>query len=798
MSQRRWHCWAILAACVLLAIGGCAPARRPACVIFISIDTCRADHLSCYGFRRPTTPNMDGFAREAILFTRAFSPVPMTFPAHCTILTGVSPLVHGVHDNLGFRLDDGQATLAESLHEAGFATGAIVSATVLDSRFGLDQGFDSWNDVVSDGSDPDGEYGMERRADEVTRLGIEWLDRNQQGKRFLLLHYFDPHAPYDPPEPFASAFRDDLYAGEVAFTDQEIGRFFDHLRRIGLYESSLIVIVGDHGESLGEHGEATHDYFIYESTMHVPLLVKPPFRREGLRRDELVGLADLAPTILRAVGVAAPEPMRGLDLLAEPRPDDPRVQRENGLYMESLTPTRYGCNALFGLRTEDWKYIQSTRPELYNLATDPRELTNLIGLEPQRGAQLRQTLERLIASERVGTTPSGRSVPDQETLERIRSLGYVGSGPVTGAFDFEATRPDAKDRLELHTAFGAAIRLVARSDWDRARTACEEILRAHPEMSEVHVLLGQIAAAQRSFPEAIRQYELALQTDDAGGESGGLRLTPDRPRIHLSLGNALAEVGRKDEAIAHYRAALKLQSDFAEAHLNLGITLGERGRIAEAEQEFHALLAQVPEHAEAHYNLGLALLQQQRTDAAVHEFSEALRIRPGFAPARVKLGDVELALGRPDAAARNYAEALRHPPVPAEAWYKLPRALVAAGRLAEGVDAYRKAVIALPDEPVVAAELAWVLATSHDDRLRNGSEAVRLAEEACRRTAYREADLLATLAAAYAEAGRFEEAVQTEERVLELVRLKGQPSSIVAIQERIARYRSRQATRSRF
>jgi len=246
-------------------------------VILISIDTCRADHLGCYGFDRPTTPRIDAVAEQGILFKNAFAPTPWTLPSHCSMLTGTYPLYHQIHDNYENSLDDSFVTLAEILQENDYATGGVIGSFVLDHRYGIEQGFDFFDDRF--GLDEQMRDAYERPGEQVSRRGIEFLNQHQNDPFFLFLHYYDPHIFYEPPEPFAGSFADDLYAGEIAYTDQCIGRVLDHLTELGLEESTLVVIVGDHGESRGEHDEAYHGYFIYQSTIHVPFIIKPGFPR---------------------------------------------------------------------------------------------------------------------------------------------------------------------------------------------------------------------------------------------------------------------------------------------------------------------------------------------------------------------------------------------------------------------------------------------------------------------------------------------------------------------------------------
>ena len=295
-------------------------------ILLISIDTCRADYLGCYGYNRPTTPQIDDITRQGMLFQRAQTTVPMTLPAHCSMLSGLYPPTHGVRDNLGYSLDDSYVTIAELLKDYGFTTCGIVSSIVLDKKFGTHQGFDEYYDTFYPG--PDGKPRDERTGQNASDLAQQFLRQHKTNPFFLFLHYFDPHLEYEPPEPFATQFADNLYAGEIAYTDQCIGKVIDTLKKLDLYDSTMIVIVGDHGEGLGDHGEASHEYFIYQSTIHIPFIIKGPEIPAGSVCSDAVSLVDIAPTILGRLNQPIPSHIQGIDLspyfLGKSPTDQPR------------------------------------------------------------------------------------------------------------------------------------------------------------------------------------------------------------------------------------------------------------------------------------------------------------------------------------------------------------------------------------------------------------------------------------------------------------------------------------------
>ncbi|MHC4389458.1 MAG: sulfatase, partial [Planctomycetota bacterium] len=316
LPHRRGMLLGLLLVAVVAAVwffrGSTVSLEKPRRVILISIDTCRADYLSCYGFGRETTPNIDAIAKEGIVFKNAIAPIPLTLPAHCSMFTGTYPLYHGVHDNLGNILAEFNTTIAEILRTRGYSTAAIVSSFVLDKKFGTNQGFDSYNDTFVQPIGP--QDSLQRRGEEASRFACSYLEQNRDDPFFLFLHYFDAHDDYIPPEPFASEYADDPYAGEIAYTDHCIAQVIDKLKSLDLYDSSLIIIVGDHGEALGDHGEAYHGYYIYQSTVRVPFIIRPPKCRKPKAVDNIVSLVDVVPTILAYLGIEVPPHVQGQDL----------------------------------------------------------------------------------------------------------------------------------------------------------------------------------------------------------------------------------------------------------------------------------------------------------------------------------------------------------------------------------------------------------------------------------------------------------------------------------------------------
>ena len=429
--------WLLVA---VLTSGGCRTAAPPPHgVILITLDTTRADYLGPYGSGHVHTPNINRLAAGAVLFEDAMTVAPLTVPAHCSLLTGLLPPRHGVRDNAG-ALASRHETLAEVLHARGFRTAAFVSSAILHADRGLAAGFDTYDDRRAAGRTASG--GLQRPADETVEAALSWLGDRTDDPFFLWIHLYDPHAPYDPPEPFRTAYRDNPYAGEVAFADEQVGRLMGFLDARGLLDRTAVILTADHGESLQEHGEAGHGIFLYQSVVHVPLIIRAP----GLTARRVAGvtrLVDVMPTVLELVGVNRPATgLDGISLITAAR-DAEKLDLD--AYAESEHPLQFGWSPLRALRSGRFKLIAAPRPELYDLERDPAELHNLYGA---RAALAEAMARRLVEMESVGSaTPVAvASSPSSEIAARLAALGYAASSP-TIASSADAALPDPKDHI---------------------------------------------------------------------------------------------------------------------------------------------------------------------------------------------------------------------------------------------------------------------------------------------------------------------------------------------------------------
>ena len=581
-----------------------APIRN---VVLISLDTTRADHLGCYGHTGSTTPNIDAVAAEGVLFENVVAPVPLTLPSHVSMLTGTSPPYHGVHDNLSMALRPDVPTLAEVLGNEGFATAAVVGAVVLHRIYGLDRGFDSYRDGLGGAS--------ERRGDETSRLAVEWLDERGDERFFLFLHYYDPHFQYTPPEPFASRFPDDPYAGEIAFTDDCVGQVIARLKELGLYDSTLIVIVGDHGEMLGEHGEPAHGYFVYRSALAVPMILRGPGLPASRRVKSIAGIVDVTPTICSLLGVDPPSTQHGIDL--SPLLDDDRHHGgDRYLYCESTTPMKYMANGLWGLVGERWKYIQTTRPELYDVRADPGEQRNMLSKHPDIAETLRDRLEASLASEAgVGV---GADL-DDETLARLRSLGYVGGAMDLDTDTNDPDAPDPKDLVDFHNRFVELQHLESAGQLDRAQAIGEALLELRPDVPVVIEGMCGIAIKREDYDEAVEHCSRALAID------------PDQFSAARDLGQALAALGRLDEAIESYRNAVRIRPNAPRVHYNLAHQHYLRGEFDLALEHAGISARLNPNVAAVQVSLAVTYRELGRYEESLEHFYKVLSLEPSSA-----------------------------------------------------------------------------------------------------------------------------------------------------------------------
>ncbi|HEU4523305.1 MAG TPA: sulfatase-like hydrolase/transferase [Thermoanaerobaculia bacterium] len=601
------------------------PAFEGAPVILLSIDTLRADRLPMFGYRKVATPALDRLRADSILFSNAYTHVPLTLPAHVSLLTGLLPTEHHVRNNIGYVLDESVPTLPRMLKAKGYATGAAISAYVLRGSTGLAHDFDSYDDgIPSQGVAAIGQ--LQRAGRATVRIASDWIDAHRARPFFYFLHLFEPHSPYEPEEPFRSRYRD-RYDGEIATADAITGEFLEHLRRTGVYDRAIIILLSDHGEALGDHGEPEHGIFLYRETIHVPLLMKLP---AGARRGETVetpvALMDVAPTIAALTGMKPPSAMRGRSLLAE----EDRTRR---LYAESFYPRIHlGWSELRSLVDNRYHYIQAPRAELYDLSRDPREKKNILPEERRVAARMREELAR------YGSEVTMPGHVDPEEAKKLAALGYLSSPAAAG----DGPLPDPKDRIGEIAAMVRATELTRANRWDDAVAAYRKIVEVNPRLSDAWTGLGSALESAGRLEEAAEVYKRAIDiAPQLAGEFG------------LRRGSVLLKLERLDEAEAHAR--------LAEA-TNPGAMYVLLARIELARKNFGAAEAQARAAAnDPNYRMSGELLLAQ-TLAQQSRLDEALAIveKMGEEIGRQGLGPVEsYALVRGDILARmeRYEEA---------------------------------------------------------------------------------------------------------------------------------------------
>ena len=634
-----------------------AGALRGANVLLVTIDTLRADHVGSYGGNRGLTPTIDRLAAEGLRFETTYAHVPLTLPSHAALLTGAYPFINGVRDNGSFRFDGRHPTLASTLKAAGYRTGAFVAAFVLDARFGLNAGFDVYDDKY--GSRPAGGAlsVVERPADRVLDAAVSWIERPADRSRpwFAWAHLYDPHEPYDPPEPFHSRYASDLYSGEIAFADARLGAALDRLARQGFLTHTLVVVAADHGESLGDHQERTHGLFAYDATLRVPFVMwAPPAIQPGVF-TAAARLVDLMPTALDLVGLPASVPSgRSLRPFVGGDPaDDP------GSYFEALNAnlTRNWA-PLAGLVSRGFKLIDLPIPELYDLTADPGERTNVYA----RRQDLAKALERQLDALRAGATVATPSAVDPDAAQRLRSLGYVVAPAARPARSFTA-RDDPKTLVALNNRLDDALDAIRTGTPGVAERTLKELIAARPDFTVAYDRLALLYRETGRVQEAISTLESAAR--DGVADAASL----------AALGGYLQEAGRFDRSVEVLQASLTLNPAEMEAYEKLGVTYTRMGRYAEAHRMFGHMLSVAPNSATTYNNLGSLYLTEHRYAEAVDSLTRAVAIDPGMANAHNGLGVAYAHLGQMDRAIVEWRKALALGPDLADARFNLERAL---------------------------------------------------------------------------------------------------------------------------
>ncbi len=598
--------------------GGTDPVR-PLNVVVVTLDTLSARHLSQYGSNRIETPAFGRVAAEGVLFEQATATVPLTLPSHTSMFTGTYPMFHGVRDNGGYYVPEDSETLAEVLRDAGYRTGGFVAAFVVDSRWGLDQGFERYYDDFNFREfERISLDSVQRPGDEVMDAALAWMDEVKEERFFSWIHLYDPHWPYEAPEPWASrvsGYSEASYDAEVLFTDSLVGRLLDWLDESALADDTLLVLIGDHGESLGRHREGAHGFFIYDASMQVPFLLRAPYRQigRGLRVPAQVRGIDLMPTVLSLVGVPVPEPVQGVSLA--PLADGSESDLGLWAYSESLYPrNHYGWSPLRSLRNGLLHFISAPRPELFEVLDDPGEARNLAPDRPGQARQLQARLDQLVAE--LGNEGAEEQAPetlDEDTRAQLAALGYLGGSSRVRVNEDEPLA-DPKDKIVLYNLLKAAGTDSTEERVEEAMTKVRRVLAEDSGILEAHFILGNLFVKQEDWDEAIVAYREALSLD------------PEYKSAILGLADAYRLADRLDEAAAGYRRLLELDPNDNQAFYHLAEIHAAREEYEAALEVLAGLEATGEERAPAHNLKGECLLSLGRLDEAEAEFRLALEM----------------------------------------------------------------------------------------------------------------------------------------------------------------------------
>ena len=693
--------------------------RGPLNLVIVTLDTTRADRMGAYGNRDIETPAFDRIAREGVIFEDAVAAAPLTLPVHSSMFTGKFPPEHGVRDNGGFFLGPDQTTLATVLKAHGYRTGGFIGAYVLDSKWGINQGFDTYFDKFDlSETRAISVAAIRRPGNEVVDQAIRWIDGSRDGAFFAWIHLYDAHAPYRPPEPFATTYKTHPYNGGIAFADAQVARVLQKLQDLRLYDRTVIMIMGDHGESLGDHGEAAHGFFVYNSTTRVPFAIRAPFSRT-LRRavSDPVRSVDVMPTALDLLGIAPPAGISGVSLA--PLLTGARSELALDAYSEAMYPLHhYGWSDLHALRSGRYKVIDAPRPELYDMERDPGETANLYDSRRPLGDTM---ITRLRALE-DGFAKKQAAIPsaslDPEARQRLAALGYVGSFVAT-ASDSRTGRADPKNKIDLFNKLGEATELSkeaddqARPSFDRIMALLNEIVSADPEVIDAWFMMGTQNLTHGDLGKAVEYFKHTLQ------------LKPDYDLAVYNLAQAYRRLGKDEAALAGFEHYLTLDPKDPFVQYQIGEIWLDRGDVPRAEQLFRRALEIDPQVAAAKNALGVIALQRGDVATAERLINEAIATKPNLRLAHFNLALLAEQRGDLHTAEREYLEELKAHPESYKAAFNMSRIYERVGDREGQIGALEQAIVSNPR----FAEGHIFLAKAYLDSGRNFDHAIELARK---------------------------------------------------------------------
>lgn len=747
-ALRRRRCHRVAAALgVLVVLAGCRGQRSGGeathqgvqRIVLVTIDTLRADHVGCYGDAQAGTPTLDGLATHGVRFQTAISAAPLTLPSHTTILTGLDPPQHGVRDNGTFRLAPGIPTLATHLKKQGFATAAFVSAYVLDHQFGLAQGFDVYGDHLGLNAVNGSPVVPHRRGDATVDRALQWV-RSAPDRFFLWVHLYDPHAPYAPPEPFATRFATHPYDGEIAFADEQLGRLLRGIRS-RWSSGTLVAVTADHGESLGEHDEDTHAFTLYDATQHVPLLIEGPGVPAGRVVRGPVGLSRIAATLLDLAGLPPLPGHVGTSLVPAIRSGDAGDQPA---YMETLaTQLDMGWSPLLGVRTRRFAYIKAPRPELYDVSKDPHELHNIVDRFPKRAAALDRIVDRDSGNARV----SARVELDAGQRARLEALGYIVSSGDADRQDLgKVGGTNPRDVMGEVRTFNHAAVLVAKH---RGREALAKLAGIQSQGYEIELLRSEAALLALRPALGIRHARIAIQR-------------APHAEAFAQLGDAYLADHETDQARAAYTRANRLDPKLSQAWIGLGRVEELEGHRVQARRDYQQAL-QVPlPMPEAIWRLAALDIETGHGEASRTLLARLPQSALRAPDAAVRLAQAEIAAGKPGLARIRLEGSLRASDKAPAVWLALANLDDREGKLKEALEARESALARAPDAAAPESEVAGTLARMGRDLDR----ALTLARSAIQ-TRGRRPELLGTLAMVHVARGEYQQALAVADEALQ-------------------------------
>ncbi len=636
------------------------PPLRPLNVVVITVDTLRPDHLHCYGYANIETPVLDSIGARGALFEDAVAQTPLTPPSHASIFTGQNPNVHKVRNTGGFVLQSSAHPLARILHEQGWDTAAFVGSAVLKKLFGFNNGFDVYDDEMPrPGKSTEFREDPERKASVVVDHAIRWLNERPSGKPFFLwVHIYDPHIPYAPPGEFARKYKGREYDGEIAYADQQLGRLFETVAQKSPADKTILAVLSDHGESLGEHGEHTHGVFIYDSTLRIAFMMAGPGIPAGTRVKQQARSIDFLPTLLEVMGGRAPGYVQGVSLV--PAISGKPVATDIS-YAETLYPKmNMNWSELRAIRTNRWKYIRAPRPELYDLTSDPHEQNNIIQQHGPEVQKFEAQLKNIITPgggngvEKVDT-----AMVDERVMDQLKSLGYLSSAGGR-SFELTGTGKDPKDAVKILEIIDEAESGQAKIPEAKRIALLQEALADDPDNPSLYYQLGGRLEKNGRYDEAMQLYRTALSK---GIESA---------RLHSRIADLLVRNGDKDTAIGEYEKAAKINPADLDSQNNLATAYLEKGRLADAEKVFRWILSNDDSYAAAQNGMGLISIQKQDGNAARGYFERAVQLDPDLVEAYMNLGVLyEMAGDR--ARARSNFESFLAKASPSQYGHIIPR-----------------------------------------------------------------------------------------------------------------------------